>query len=65
MSVKPPSTHSLLLTFEENIMDICAFNHVEIVHEEGDNYCPLCEANTEIEDLKQDIVNLEEEAKGE
>ena len=64
MSVKP-SINSLPTPTKEIIMDICAFNHVEIVHEEGDNYCPLCEANIEIEDLKQDIVNLEEEAKGE
>lgn len=39
-------------------MDICNFNHEEIVHI-GRN-CPLCDAQDSIKDLENDIVSLEE-----
>lgn len=47
-------------------MEICSFNHEEIVYEKGS--CPLCnmriDNDMEVEALKDDILVLEDTIKG-
>jgi len=42
-------------------MEICEYNHEQICHDQGHNWCPLCKANEEIENLKDDIYDLKED----